>query len=159
MECTTPRNPRGPERTYECDNCHHRGRREDFHSAKKVATRIDPGGTHTDKECPRCGALAYPVENDGPDNNLGSRTGADVEIGEEDFIVRRLEVHEQPVVVRATAAEGPKEAARIVRDGGGTVLFGTTSYHSDLLEYSGVEVYHGVEKNGELIANVPMREV
>lgn len=159
MERKKSRDPRSTKRTYECDNCHHRGNRETFRPAKKVGTRIDPGGTYTDKECPRCGALAYPVENEGSNVFSAAKTEEDIEIGEDDFIVRRLEVHEQPVVVRAEEAEGPKEAARIVRDGGGTVLLGSMTYHTDLLEYGGVEVYHGVEKNGELIENVPMGEI
>lgn len=159
MEPSISKDPRSKKKTYECDNCHHRGDRENFRPAEKVDARIDPGGTYTDKECPRCGALAYPAGEDGPETDLASMTTEDVEIGEEDFVVSRLEVHEQPVLVKADDAEGPKEAAQIVRDGGGTVLFGIMSYHTDLAEYQSVEVYHKVEQNGRLVANVPMKEI
>ncbi len=49
--------------TYECDNCDFKALAYQFDEAVDISQRIDPGGIYTDKECPKCGALAYPVED------------------------------------------------------------------------------------------------
>lgn len=50
---------------YRCDNCERIAPREIFEEAKDLSQRIDPGGVYTDKECPDCGALAYPIKGGG----------------------------------------------------------------------------------------------
>jgi hypothetical protein len=50
------------EDVYECDNCGYQAHRDNMIDAKDLDSRLDPGGPVTDKECPLCGALAYPVE-------------------------------------------------------------------------------------------------
>lgn len=49
---------------YQCANCGHIATRGDCPDVKAAALtqRMDPGDTFTDKECPKCGALAYPIE-------------------------------------------------------------------------------------------------
>ncbi len=46
---------------YKCDNCGYRAGEKKFPPAKDILLRVDVGGIFTDKECPKCGALAYPV--------------------------------------------------------------------------------------------------
>jgi hypothetical protein len=47
--------------TYRCGNCGCTGAEASFAEAKDLYRLLDPGGTYTDRECGRCGALAYPV--------------------------------------------------------------------------------------------------
>ena len=47
---------------YECDNCGYRANPENLPDAQNLYVRLDPGGLYTDKECPKCGALCFPVE-------------------------------------------------------------------------------------------------
>ena len=54
------------------------------------------------------------------------------------YIVERLEVHKQRVAVRKDEASTPKEAARVVRDGGGEYLpMQSDSYVKDLMDHEG----------------------
>lgn len=46
-----------------CDNCGFTAGYDKFHDARELSARISVGGVYTDKECPDCGALAYPVEH------------------------------------------------------------------------------------------------
>lgn len=48
------------EKIYQCQNCGHVGLRDAMVPAKDVTQRIEPGDTYTDRECPKCGALALP---------------------------------------------------------------------------------------------------
>ena len=53
---TTPRdNP-----LYRCDNCRAIYERSACEEAIDLFERLEPGCTYTDRECPECGALAYP---------------------------------------------------------------------------------------------------
>ncbi|TXI09401.1 MAG: hypothetical protein E6Q76_05710 [Rhizobium sp.] len=45
---------------YCCDNCHFRADADDMNEAKDLLMRLDVGGIFTDRECPKCGALAFP---------------------------------------------------------------------------------------------------
>lgn len=47
---------------YRCQNCGLSGDEEDFDEAKDLLLRMTPGDIFSDKECPRCGALAFPIE-------------------------------------------------------------------------------------------------
>lgn len=47
---------------YQCDNCGHLSEYDSLPDAKDIEMRLSPGGTHTDKECPHCHALCFPVE-------------------------------------------------------------------------------------------------
>jgi predicted RNA-binding Zn-ribbon protein involved in translation (DUF1610 family) len=47
---------------YECINCGHRAHRDRMKDAADLTCRLLPGETFTDKECPKCGSLAYPEE-------------------------------------------------------------------------------------------------
>ncbi len=49
---------------YRCDNCSHCAQYQDLPSAKDLAERIDEAGPKTDRECPKCGALCYPVNQE-----------------------------------------------------------------------------------------------
>lgn len=51
--------------THACGNCSWRGPASDLRPIANIAQRIDPGGTVPSGECPQCGALAYPLEEDG----------------------------------------------------------------------------------------------
>jgi hypothetical protein len=45
----------------ECQNCEFVAEHDSLPEAKDLSQRIAPGDPHTDRECPRCGALCYPV--------------------------------------------------------------------------------------------------
>lgn len=45
----------------QCDNCNFTARTWQMQPVKDIGQRIDVGGVYTDKECPHCGALCYPV--------------------------------------------------------------------------------------------------
>lgn len=47
---------------YKCDNCHYQAGSCFFDYAKDLHLRLTPGEKYTDRECPKCGALAFPVE-------------------------------------------------------------------------------------------------
>lgn len=51
---------------YACANCDFTADEDSFKPAKHLSQRIDPGGIYTDIECPKCGALAYPVPQTQP---------------------------------------------------------------------------------------------
>lgn len=44
-----------------CDNCSREGEEEGFTDANDLWQRLEIGGIYTDKECPDCGALAFPI--------------------------------------------------------------------------------------------------
>lgn len=44
-----------------CDNCGHTCREDELEPIVDLLMRIEPGGTVPSGQCPRCGALAYPV--------------------------------------------------------------------------------------------------
>lgn len=46
---------------YKCDDCGLCFPREKCHPIKHASVRIEPGGIYTDKQCPSCGALTYPM--------------------------------------------------------------------------------------------------
>jgi predicted RNA-binding Zn-ribbon protein involved in translation (DUF1610 family) len=48
------------EKIYQCHACGFAGPRDAMAEAKNVTQRIAPGETYTDRECPKCGALALP---------------------------------------------------------------------------------------------------
>jgi predicted RNA-binding Zn-ribbon protein involved in translation (DUF1610 family) len=52
------RNPQAP---YRCDSCGEETIRKRAEEAVNVWRRVEPGGTYTDRECHKCGALMYPV--------------------------------------------------------------------------------------------------
>ena len=45
---------------FKCENCDFSGQESKFKPAERLGERLDPGGVYTDRECPECGALAYP---------------------------------------------------------------------------------------------------
>ena len=47
---------------YRCANCSFEAEREGLPDAKDLFLRLEAGGIFTDKECPKCGALAFPVK-------------------------------------------------------------------------------------------------
>lgn len=47
--------------TYQCDDCKRIYSKEDCDPIEHLSQRIDPGGVYTDKQCPSCGALCYPM--------------------------------------------------------------------------------------------------
>ncbi len=47
---------------YQCDNCEQTKCESEFSDVTDVSMRFSPGDKYTDKECPECGSLAYPVE-------------------------------------------------------------------------------------------------
>jgi hypothetical protein len=49
---------------YRCANCSFEADREDLPDAKDLFIRLEAGGIFTDKECPKCGALAFPVKEE-----------------------------------------------------------------------------------------------
>jgi predicted RNA-binding Zn-ribbon protein involved in translation (DUF1610 family) len=49
---------------YQCDDCGHQAPFDEMPEAKDLKARLDPDGEATDRECPECGALCYPVERD-----------------------------------------------------------------------------------------------
>lgn len=51
---------------YACQNCERHGEHDDFVLARDLTERLEPGDTYTDRECPDCGALAHPIEQDPP---------------------------------------------------------------------------------------------
>lgn len=48
--------------TYACANCDWRGDENEAKDARDLYVRMEAGDTYTDKECPECGALAFPVK-------------------------------------------------------------------------------------------------
>lgn len=46
---------------YKCDDCGLCFPGEKCHPIKRASERIAPGGVYTDKQCPSCGALTYPM--------------------------------------------------------------------------------------------------
>jgi len=49
---------------YECENCAFEGSRESCAEARDLWERVTPGDVFTDRECPKCGALAFPKLED-----------------------------------------------------------------------------------------------
>lgn len=49
---------------YKCQNCSHTAHMRDFPPAKDIFRRIEVGDMYSDKECPKCGALAFPLNLD-----------------------------------------------------------------------------------------------
>ena len=48
---------------YKCQSCDHNHEDFDhFPTAKNLSERLDQGAPYTELECPKCGALVYPVE-------------------------------------------------------------------------------------------------
>ena len=74
----------------------------------------------------------------------------------EDFVVTQLEVHEQPVLIRAEDAGTPEEAVGLVKEGQGHYLSveGIPTYHTRLDSYAGVDTYWNVERKGQVVASV-----
>ncbi len=53
--------PQDPEKEiYKCDNCEFMGEVGQFHDASDLHERMEPGYPYTNKQCPKCAALAYP---------------------------------------------------------------------------------------------------
>jgi predicted RNA-binding Zn-ribbon protein involved in translation (DUF1610 family) len=59
---TEPEEHEGEDELYRCDNCEFECRYGDLPPAKNLGERLDPNGPYTNVECPRCGALCYPIE-------------------------------------------------------------------------------------------------
>lgn len=49
---------------YRCANCGHTNGYDYFSPAKDITKRFVPGDIYTNVECPKCGALALPVESE-----------------------------------------------------------------------------------------------
>ena len=63
---------------YRCDNCRYLDSEEKFPLAVQLSMRLDPGGEATDRECPHCGALAYPApEEQSPYDWVCTECGSD----------------------------------------------------------------------------------
>ena len=50
---------------YECANCGHRDAPDKLPAAKDVSQRCEAGDEFSDKECPHCGALCFPLGDEG----------------------------------------------------------------------------------------------
>lgn len=50
--------------TYRCNSCGLEDNQYHLELAKDLSDRLDPGGPYTDRECPLCGALCYPIEEE-----------------------------------------------------------------------------------------------
>ena len=50
---------------YLCDSCGHTDTGDNLLEAKKLFSRLAPGGMFTDKQCPECEALCFPVDPTG----------------------------------------------------------------------------------------------
>ena len=50
---------------HECDNCGEEWVLAELAEAKDLSERVDPGGEMPSGECPDCGALCYPVDEEG----------------------------------------------------------------------------------------------
>lgn len=72
----------------------------------------------------------------------------DPEIAEDDYVVNRLEIYEQPVVVSADEVRSPEEAVEIVKEGGGHIISHMLSFQRD---YTGSRVYWDVEHGDDRI--------
>jgi len=48
---------------YECDNCGHLDDVDRLPEAQDLSMRLSPGGMYTNKECPECGALCFPLDS------------------------------------------------------------------------------------------------
>ena len=46
---------------YRCDNCGHIGGEGELPEARDLLQRLEPGGVFTDRECPHCGSLCFPM--------------------------------------------------------------------------------------------------
>ena len=46
---------------YRCDNCEFEGEEKDLPLAKDLMSRLSPGECYTDRECPKCGSLCFPL--------------------------------------------------------------------------------------------------
>ena len=55
---------------YECDDCGFTGNEDEFPEARKLSMRLTPGGAYTDRECPECECLAFPVKTPEDEANL-----------------------------------------------------------------------------------------
>ena len=49
---------------YECANCSHRAAAGDLPDARDLSQRLEPGSEFTDRECPHCGALCFPLSDE-----------------------------------------------------------------------------------------------
>ena len=56
---------------YECDDCGFTGNEDEFPEARKLSMRLTPGGAYTDRECPECECLAFPVKT--PEDEANAR--------------------------------------------------------------------------------------
>ena len=66
------------------------------------------------------------------------------------YIVERLEVHKQRVVVQKDEASSPKEATRVVLEGGGEYLpMQSDSYVKDLIDHEGPVRWGVIDTDGE----------
>jgi|TARA_B100002003_G_C13967483_1_gene468334 hypothetical protein len=90
--------PKGEEmKKFKCDDCGMVGNEDEFPEAKDILLRMEVGGTYTDKECPECGALAYPVDKrmDGWSETLNLSDELKAELGKLRFD-QLIEKHEGP---------------------------------------------------------------
>ena len=55
---------------YECDDCGFTSNEDEFPEARKLSMRLTPGGAYTDRECPECECLAFPVKTPEDEANL-----------------------------------------------------------------------------------------
>ena len=63
---------------YRCDNCRYLESEEKFPLAVHLSMRLWAGSEATDRECPDCGALAYPVlEGQSPSDWVCPECGSD----------------------------------------------------------------------------------
>lgn len=51
------------EKKYECQNCSFTGVEDEFTEAKDLSMRHEIGDAFSNIECPKCGALAFPVSD------------------------------------------------------------------------------------------------
>ena len=56
---------------YECDDCGFTGNEDEFPEARKLSMRLTPSGAYTDRECPECECLAFPVKT--PEDEANAR--------------------------------------------------------------------------------------
>lgn len=57
--------PEGAGPMYVCQDCQTEWPENQLNDAKDLSMRMEPGDIYTDKECPTCGALCYPIQNGG----------------------------------------------------------------------------------------------
>lgn len=90
---------------YCCDNCSRTGDPDTFDEVQDVMERMTPGYPFTDKQCPDCCALAYPVDCDAPESTIKTM-----------FVCFYTHRHGHDITVHWTAEAAAETARNIMRN-------------------------------------------